>query len=161
MPASSPAHSTPTGGGPSPVYVHPGHVAASAGPDAFTTVVGSGVAVCVWDPIHGVGGMAHFLLPEAGSAAPAPRYGDVAMGSLLDQLRALGGRSYRATVHGGSAPPIASERGHLGDRNVAAALAMLAQRGIMVVARDVGGAGARKIVFHSSRGAVEMVRVGA
>ncbi len=144
-----------------PVYVHPGRLAASGTADTFTTVVGSGAVVCVWDPIRRVAGMAHFLLPEAGSAPPAPRYGDVALRTLLDQLGSVGGRSYRATIHGGSAPPIASGSGHLGDRNVAAATAFLALRGIMVVSRDVGGAGARRIVFDPAQGAVDVARVGA
>ncbi len=144
----------------STVYVHPGRTAAARGATSFTTVVGSGAAVCVFDPVRGVGGMAHFLLPEAGSAPAATRYGDVAMKSLLEELGKLGGRSYRATLHGGSAPPIASESGHLGDRNVAAAIAFLAARGIPLLERDVGGVGARKIVFDVDRAAVQVVRVG-
>ena len=144
-----------------PVYVHPGRTAATAGGSQFTTVVGSGAAVCVYDPVRGVGGMAHFLLPESGGAPPATRYGDVAMKSLLEELGKLGGRHYRATLYGGSAPPIASESGHLGDRNVQAALGFLALRGIPVLERDVGGTGARKIVFDVSEGAVQVTHVGA
>ena len=30
----------------------------------LTTILGSCVAVCLWDPERGVGGMNHFLLPE-------------------------------------------------------------------------------------------------
>jgi len=157
IPARFLAATAPAG---SAVYVHPGRTAASAGADSFTTVVGSGAAVCVWDPVRRVGGMAHFLLPEAGSAPPAPRYGDVAMKSLLEQLGALGGRSYRAMLYGGSAPPISSGSGHLGERNVAAAITFLALRGIPVVERDVGGAGARKIVFDPEAGGVVATRVG-
>ncbi len=145
----------------SSIYVHPGRTAAAAGGKSFTTVVGSGVAVCIFDPIRAVGGMAHFLLPEAGSAPQATRYGDVAMKMLLDELGKLGGYSFRATLYGGSAPPINSESGHLGERNVAAALTYLAARRIPVLDRDVGGAGARKIVFDVAEGAVHLTRVGS
>jgi chemotaxis protein CheD len=144
----------------STVYVHPGRTAAARAPTSFTTVVGSGAAVCVYDPVRGVGGIAHFLLPEAGKAQAATRYGDVAMKLLLEELGKLGGRSYRATLYGGSAPPIASESGHLGDRNVAAAITMLALRGIPLLERDVGGVGARKIVFDVDGGRVQVTRVG-
>ncbi len=144
----------------SAVYVHPGRIAAARGA-TFTTVVGSGAAVCVHDPVRGVGGMAHFLLPEVGHAPAATRYGDVALKALFDELAKLGGRSYRASLYGGSAPPIAAESGHLGDRNVAAAIAYLALRGIPVLERDVGGVGARKIVFDVSEGRVQVTRVGA
>ena len=143
------------------VYVHPGRTAAARGDTSLTTVVGSGAVVCVYDPVRGVGGMAHFLLPEAGRAHAATRYGDVAMKALLEQLGKLGGRSYRATLHGGSAPPIASESGHLGDRNVAAAIAFLALHGIPVLERDMGGVGARKIVFDVGEGRVQLTRVSA
>ena len=145
----------------STIYVHPGRTAAARGGTSFATVVGPGAAVCVHDPVRGVGGMAHFLLPEAGRAHAATRYGDVAMKALLEQLGKLGGRSYRATLHGGSAPPIASESGHLGDRNVAAAIAFLALHGIPVLERDVGGIGARKIVFDVAEGRAHVARVGA
>jgi chemotaxis protein CheD len=145
-----------------PVYVHPGRTLACGLPRTLTTVVGSGVAVCLWDPGRRLGGLAHFLLPEVGSAPPAPRYGDVAMRSLVDELATLGGNALalRARVFGGSAPPITAERGHLGDRNVAAALAFLAGRNIPVLERDVGGAGARKVVFQLATGAAELSRLG-
>ncbi len=145
----------------SAVYVHPGRMATRAGGGSFTTVVGSGAAVCVYDPVRGVGGMAHFLLPESGSAPAATRYGDVAMKALLEELGKLGGRSYRAMLYGGSAPPIAAESGHLGDRNVAAAITFLALHGIPVLERDVGGLGARKVVLDVTEGAVHVTRVGA
>ncbi|HEX9049493.1 MAG TPA: chemotaxis protein CheD [Anaeromyxobacter sp.] len=145
----------------SAVYVHPGRLAASGTAASFTTVVGSGAAVCIYDPVRGVGGMAHFLLPDRGNAPSATRYGDVALTSLLEELGKLGGHSYRATVHGGSAPPIVSETEHLGDRNVAAALSFLSSHGIPVLERDVGGKGARKIVFDLAGGAVQVTRVGA
>jgi chemotaxis receptor (MCP) glutamine deamidase CheD len=145
----------------STVYVHAGRTAAAHG-GSFTTVVGSGAALCLHDPVRGVGGMAHFLLPESGRApAAATRYGDVAVRTLLDALGKLGGRSYRAALYGGSAPPIASESGHLGDRNVAAAVALLAVRGIPLVDRDIGGVGARKIVFDVAEGRAHVTRVGA
>jgi chemotaxis protein CheD len=105
--------------------------------------------------------MAHFLLPEAGSAPAATRYGDVALRVLLDELGKLGGRSYRAAIYGGSAPPIASESGHLGARNVAAAIVMLSARDIPLLDRDVGGVRARKIVFDVAEGRAHVTRVGA
>jgi chemotaxis protein CheD len=142
-------------------YVHPGRQIAGPATGDFTTVVGSGVAVCVWDPIVGVAGMAHFLLPEKGNAPPAPRFGDVGMRQLLDELKRLGAQParLRAAVFGGSAPPIAAESGHLGERNVEAANAFLTSQGISVVQRDVGGAGGRKVVFFAASGRAEVVKL--
>ncbi|HSM94026.1 MAG TPA: chemotaxis protein CheD [Anaeromyxobacteraceae bacterium] len=147
--------------GGSAAYVHPGRLVATAGAGEFTTVVGSGVVVCAWDPIANVAGMAHFLLPDKGNAPPAPRFGDVAMKQLLEELQRLGAQGFRlrAAVYGGSAPPIAAESGHLGERNVEAAKVFLATHGIAIVAKDVGGAGGRKVTFGGATGKVELVRL--
>jgi len=144
-------------------YVPPGRLAVSAEGASLTTIVGSGLALCVWDPFHSVGGMAHFLLPEAGTAPAAPRYGDVAMKALVEELTRAGANpaSLRARVYGGSAPPIGSASGHIGDRNVAAALAFLKAHAIPVLERDIGGAGARKILFSARDGGTQVGRIGA
>lgn len=145
------------------VYVPPGRLVISPEGADLTTIVGSGLAFCVWDPIRGIGGMAHFLLPEVGSAPAAPRYGDVAMKALLEQLAKAGATisMLRARIYGGSAPPIGSATGHIGDRNVAAALAFLKANGISIIERDIGGVGARKILFSSRDGSAQMGRIGA
>jgi chemotaxis protein CheD len=105
--------------------------------------------------------MAHFLLPEKGSAPAAPRFGDVAMQQLVEELERLGGHRahFRACLYGGSAPPIAAESGHLGERNVQAAMAFLATHGIAIHHKDVGGAGGRKVVFVPTSGAATIVRL--
>jgi chemotaxis protein CheD len=142
-------------------YVHPGRQMAGCAEGDFTTVVGSGVAVCIWDPIANVAGMTHFLLPEKGNAPPAPRFGDVGMKQLVEELKRLGGQAVRlrAAVFGGSAPPIAAESGHLGERNVAAAMTFLAAHGIAIVQKDVGGAGGRKVIFLPATGKATVVRL--
>jgi chemotaxis protein CheD len=106
--------------------------------------------------------MSHFLLPEAGSAPTATRFGDIAMGKLLAELSKLGAdvRRLRARVYGGSAPPIADGMNHLGVRNVSQALSFLASKSVPVVDRDVGGSVARKIVFSPTRGTAEVSKIG-
>lgn len=144
-------------------YVHPGRLVAAKDVPDFTTVVGSGAVVCIWDPVANVGGMAHFLLPEKGNAPAAPRFGDVALKQLVEELERLGAHRshFRASVFGGSAPPIASESGHLGERNVKMALSFLATLGIGIVQKDVGGAGGRKVVFAPTAGTAAVVRLSA
>lgn len=142
-------------------YVHPGRLVVDRDASDYTTVVGSGVVVCVWDPVAALGGMAHFLLPEKGNAPAAPRFGDVALQQLVSEMERLGGNRahFRASVFGGSAPPIAAESGHLGERNVKEALAFLAKHGIAVVQKDVGGTGGRKVVFAPVAGTAAVVRL--
>ncbi|MGB8930304.1 MAG: chemotaxis protein CheD [Anaeromyxobacteraceae bacterium] len=152
----------PRAAAPAPsIYVHPGRFHAAVGAGDFTTVVGSGVVVCVWDPVADVAGMTHFLLPDKGNAPPAPRFGDVALKQLFEDLTRLGAQRHRlrAAVFGGGAPPIAAESGHLGERNVAAAKAFLAANGVAIVQSDVGGGGGRKVTFGGASGRVEILRL--
>lgn len=147
---------------PEPVYVPPGRLHAGRDGTALTTIVSTGTVVCLWDAVTGAGGMAHFLLPEAGSAPPATRFGDVALKNLLDELVKLGApeKRLRARVFGGSAPPLATQGGHLGDRNVEAALSFLKARFVPVIESQVGGTTARKVVFAPSTGVATVSLIG-
>jgi chemotaxis protein CheD len=143
-------------------YVPPGRLLAARDGKPLTTIVSTGACVCVWDPATGAGGMVHFLLPEAGNAPPATRFGDVALRTLFDELAKLGApeKRLRARVFGGSAPPIVTQGSHLGDRNIEAALAFLKSRLVPIVDKDSGGGQARKILFSPAGGAVSVTRIG-
>jgi chemotaxis protein CheD len=71
----------------------------------LTTILGSCVAACLHDPVAGVGGMNHFLLPgneEVGEASQ--RYGVHAMELLVNGLLQRGARRERlqAKLFGGA-----------------------------------------------------------
>ena len=51
------------------VKILPGQYHAARGQGAITTVLGSCVSTCLWDPVERIGGMNHFMLP--GDAASA------------------------------------------------------------------------------------------
>jgi chemotaxis protein CheD len=146
-----------------PVYVPPGRLATVRDGKPLTTIVSTGAVVCLWDNVTGVGGMAHFLLPEAGSAPPAPRFGDVALSSLLAELAKLGApaKRLRARVIGGSAPPLVTSGAHLGDRNIEAAHAFLKSHFVPVLENQAGGVNARKVVFAPGSGHATVTLVGA
>ena len=140
------------------LYLHAGQIHASADPCRVTTILGSCVAVCVWDPESRVGGVNHFLLPFcADNALATPRFGNVAVARLVERVLALGGRRgrLRAKVFGGACVIEAFRAGgrHLGQKNVEAALRVLDERAIPVVASDVGGQRGRKLVFDTGAGA--------
>jgi chemotaxis protein CheD len=139
------------------VYLQPGQLYAAAQPSAVTTVLGSCVAVCLWDPIECVGGMNHYLLPFfAGAGQGSPRFGNVAMTELVDRLVALGASRARlqAKVFGGACvlEAFQARQGHLGEKNAAVAFKLLEELAIPVVSRDVGGQSGRKLIFHSDQG---------
>ena len=146
------------------LYLHAGQIHASAEPCRVTTILGSCVAVCVWEPRAQIGGVNHFLLPYcAGNGLSTPRFGNVAVASLIEKLLALGARkgSLQAKVFGGACV-IEAFRGsarHLGEKNVEMALSALGEAGIPVVARDVGGQRGRKLVFDTGGGAAWVRRL--
>ena len=53
----------------------PGTFHVATADEVISTLLGSCVAACIYDPLRGIGGMNHFLLPDAGrddgAAAPA------------------------------------------------------------------------------------------
>lgn len=154
------------GGGPPPsagrtaVYLQPGQLHAACSPTAITTVLGSCVSVCLYDPTARAGGMNHFLLPIPVNRERSARFGNVAMEELFASVGRLatGGGSLRAKVFGGASVLGTRPTGRrpLGEENVLVALKMLLEKGIPVVDGDVGGTRGRKLVFHTDDGSAWM-----
>jgi chemotaxis protein CheD len=116
----------------------------------LTTILGSCVAACIRDPVAGVGGMNHFLLPEnreSGRAFEAERYGVHLMELLLNGLLKDGASKSRleAKLFGGCS--FMSGRYAVGARNVAFAQGFLKNEGIRVVGGDTGGEKGRRIEY--------------
>lgn len=138
-------------------YLLPGQLHASAEPCQIKTILGSCVAICLWDKRRSAGGMNHFLLPASreGQAASL-RFADEATKVLLEQLRTLGCRppNLRAKIFGGAALFQLRDRyaTSLGAKNVAAALDLMKSAGIPVIAQETGGAMGRKVIFNTDDG---------
>jgi chemotaxis protein CheD len=137
-------------------FLQPGHLLVSAQPVAITTILGSCIAVCIWDPGKRVGGMNHFMLPMAATGASAsPRFGNSAMEELVKRLRDAGGRLpfLRARVYGGACMFAGMQSAdHLGRKNADVAMEFLRRSGIDVVEVEVGGNRGRKLIFNTDEG---------
>jgi chemotaxis protein CheD len=148
---------TPAQGNRARAYLLPGQLYASAEPCQIKTILGSCVAICLWDKRRGTGGMNHFLLPSAADGHPASlRYADEATRVLLEQLRGLGCRppNLRAKIFGGAALFQNRDRyaASLGAKNVGAALELMHSADIPVVAQETGGPQGRKVLFNTDDG---------
>jgi len=136
-------------------FLQPGHLIATVEPTDVTTILGSCVSVCLWDEQRRIGGLNHFMLPLASSRISSPRFGDVAMSKLLEELRAIGARIpfLQARVFGGSCmfETLQSET-HLGRKNVELALNFLQRTGIAPVQVETGGNRGRKVIFRTDEG---------
>lgn len=143
-----------------PVFLSPGEVHCSGDEAVVSTILGSCVAVCLWDKHKRLGGMNHFLLPRHGISPPTTRYGDVAFASLLAEIQRMGAKlgDVRAKLFGGAAVlPFGNHAETVGTQNVAVALEALRQHQIPLLARRTGGQRGLFIRFHTAIGRV-MVR---
>lgn len=113
-----------------------------AEPHLISTILGSCVAVCLWDVRLHLGGMTHSALPRGQGAGASARYTDAAIARLVLGLQDLGSRTadLQAKLFGG-ARVLPTDRGgtSIGEQNVAVALEELRRRRIPVVARQVHG----------------------
>ncbi|HEY0437149.1 MAG TPA: chemotaxis protein CheD [Phenylobacterium sp.] len=113
----------------------------------LATTLGSCVAACIRDPMAGVGGMNHFLLPESSEGLVSLRYGAFAMELLINGLLAQGGRRDRmeAKLFGGGR--LSEGLADVGEKNAAFARDFLVREGITLSGGSVGGGLARRIQF--------------
>lgn len=123
--------------------------------DVMTTVLGSCVATCLFDPVAGVGGMNHFLLPEAGAnGSRRIIYGAQAMELLINALLKLGARKdrMRAKLFGGS--HVTAGLSDVGASNAEFAVRFLHDEAIPCIGQSLGGSQARSIRFWPLSGRV-------
>lgn len=128
-----------------------GDVAVSREPFVLHTLLGSCVAVCLYDPSLRAGGMNHILLPSCRNCKKNTRWGVHAMELLINDLMNLGGdrRRFIAKAFGGAnilenikMPPI-------GDGNAKFVREFLARERIPLVAERLGGKHAVHLYFRT------------
>jgi chemotaxis protein CheD len=144
------------------VFLHSGqfHVALPSVSTAITCMLGSCVAVCLWDSKLRTGGAVHYLLP--GEAGTSTRNAGVqGITDLVSSMEKLGAKTHymAAKIFGGACMLKELRGAHVGDRNVEVARVMLKELGIRVLQEDVGGERVRRIRFLADTGqtTVELV----
>jgi chemotaxis protein CheD len=154
------------------ITLHPGEFFATREDSILSTVLGSCIAVGIYDLEVKAGGLNHFMLPgELGDkakgvlgASPNAKYGMYAMELLINDLLKLGARraALKAKVFGGGSV-LRFESGassRIPASNIDFAFEYLAKEGIPVLASDVGGQEPRKIFFYARTGKVLLKRIG-
>ena len=104
----------------SSVYITQGETAVGSDPDmVISTILGSCISICLWDPVAGVGGMNHLLLADVVRGGGEVSSGAVAMDRLINQMMPLGAERPRlhAKLFGGSS--MLQGRTDIGSRNAA------------------------------------------
>jgi chemotaxis protein CheD len=146
------------------VTINIGGVRASREPLVIDTVLGSCIAACLYDPVSGVGGMNHFMLPEGFDPdnPVSTRYGVHAMELLITEIMKLGGhrRRFQAKVFGGGhVLKIRESLDGVPQRNIDFVRRFLTVEQIPIMNEDVGGYQARRVLFYSHTGKVFLKRL--
>lgn len=133
--------------------------------EMITTVLGSCVAACIRDPVTGIGGMNHFMLPaEKGSGredngrahglSADAAYGSYAMERLINCILKYGGRreSLEIKIFGGGR--IMGGMVDIGLQNISFVRAYLRTDGLIAGVEDVGGDFPRRMAYFPATGKV-------
>ena len=152
------------------VTLEPGELFASREPVTISTLLGSCVAACLYDPVNKVIGMNHFLLSSRKYSRELPnflseagRYGIHAMELLINEMMRVGAERRRicAKVFGGAT--ILQRSGNVGnffcvgEVNCRFIKEFLQEERIPIQAQQLGGEKGRVIHFSNGDFAVSSV----
>jgi chemotaxis protein CheD len=150
------------------IYLHPGELCVCDEPTQVITVLGSCVSVTLFNPRLCLGAICHATLPECRTAGncesvciEAFRYMDCAVRYMLGALRKRGvlNKEIEIKMFGGADTLISQGSNTVGSKNVQAALSILQEEHLNVVAMDVGDSFGRKLIFYSNTGEVFLKRL--
>ena len=148
------------------VFLLPGEYHITKNPKIIATLLGSCVAVCLYNEINRSAGMNHYLQ----SKAPSPdernvgKYGDLSIKYMIDTLFTLDPNPdhYKAKIFGGG-----NVVGHLGiiglaigEKNIFMAKKILLEHKIPIIENHTGGMQGRKVYFDTSTFKVRTELVG-
>ncbi|MET0793411.1 MAG: chemoreceptor glutamine deamidase CheD [Polyangiaceae bacterium] len=142
--------------------VLPGNYYVTTSGEVISTVLGSCVSTCVRDPVIGIAGLNHFMLPNQGGtyqAADALRYGCFAVERLINELVKYGAARERLEIKifgGGKVIPGMSD---IGLKNIRFVHEYFETEGLVICAEDTGGTWARRVRYHTGTGRVLIQRL--
>ncbi|MDH5599327.1 MAG: chemotaxis protein CheD [Cyclobacteriaceae bacterium] len=138
-------------------FLYPSNLFVSKERHYVTTILGSCVAICLYNKKYQFGGINHYMLPLwNGEGLASPRYGNIANDKLYEKMKGLGSLKEHlvAKVFGGANQIQSTSQ--IGQKNIQIAMDMMSDLGIPVVAQSVGGTIGRKIIFDTYTGGVKM-----
>jgi chemotaxis protein CheD len=136
--------------------------------EMIVTVLGSCVSACIRDPIFGIGGMNHFMLPGdsrqasqswGDGAEASTRYGIHAMERLINDILKNGGsrRNLEVKVTGGGR--ILAQMADIGARNIRFIQEFVQAEGLRLLAEDVGDIYPRKVYYFPTTGKLRVKKL--
>ncbi len=140
------------------IFLQPGDLWFGDQHTRIRTILGSCVSIVLWHPSRRIGGMCHYMLPSRAGKHGADldgRYGDEALALLAREIHAVHGRlqDFEVKLFGGGRMfrhaycEMKHCAGHVHERNIEAARAMVSRHGLRIKAEHLGGDGHRQVVF--------------
>jgi len=140
-------------------YLLPGKYRVTRLPETIETLVGSCVAVCIYNTKTGQSAMNHYLRarPTGKNDLNIGEFGSISIDYIIKKLFESDPdpTHYRAQIFGGAAVLEAkSDKYNIGHNNIEIAIETLAAYRIRVIKKEVGGPKGRRIIFDTSTNTV-------
>lgn len=139
-------------------FIHVGQIHIDVSPESISTVLGSCVAVCLYDARQGIGGMNHYLLPFwNGNGLQSPKFGNISIPKMVEDMLEHGAslKNMEAKIFGGASMyDTGLDSMQIGVKNILVARELLAEYKIPIIVEDVGGNYGRKIQFNLETGKI-------
>jgi len=133
------------------------------------TLLGSCIAVCLFDAQKGIGGMNHFMLPRQSPFSYKSKeskpgwFGLDSLDLMIEDILTMGGSLSRlkAKVFGGAqvVEKLDLRNTNVPTANINFALDYLTEKKIPVIAKDIGGYSGRKIYYNLEDNSVMVQRL--
>lgn len=124
-----------------------------------THALGSCVGIAIHDPVAGVGGILHYMLPlsslDLAKAAKNPyMFGDTGIPSLFQQAYKAGAtkENLRVSMAGGASVIQDTQNFDIGARNVVIARKLFWKNAVLISAEHVGGTAPRTLYLDMTNG---------
>lgn len=132
-------------------FLLPGYIFFNKEPSLISTVLGSSVAISLWDQKKKYGGMANYLYSSTNVRnAATSQYGNVAIRYLMRMFMQEGTKQkdLKAQIFGG-AETQSMECAKIARQNIRTAKNILMKLRIDIISEDTGGQLGRKIVYNT------------
>ncbi|MEI7669983.1 MAG: chemoreceptor glutamine deamidase CheD [Pseudomonadota bacterium] len=129
--------------------------------EMLATILGSCVSACIRDPVAGIGGMNHFLLPGDSNmleskVSDSARYGVSAMENLINGILKEGGQKHRLEVKVFGGGNVINNSARIGSKNAKFIREFLSTEGLRIASEDLEGDYPRRIHYFPDSGKVMM-----
>ncbi len=147
------------------VNVGVARIEVTVNPSVLRTILGSCVGICIYDRMKKIGGLAHILLPNWTKDGVKEKYADSAIPLMIAQMLKMGcTREFMSAKIAGGASMFKFQSnmtlGQIGERNIEVSRMVLKEKGIPLLAEDVGGNTGRVVDFFLEDGRMKIKAAG-